>query len=113
MTRSARTSTPAAPAAAALPASFAGISSRPWRLGRLSSVLFAATGALMSTTSSQQGESIPGISHLVHLVSPGQATVVRFQPAAASEVETAARSRVQARRWDISTAQNDHVQRLP
>lgn len=41
--------------------------------GELSSVLFAATGALMSTTSSQQGESIPGISHLVHLVSPGKA----------------------------------------
>jgi stage V sporulation protein AD len=26
-------------------------------------VLFAATGALLSPTSSQQGESIPGISH--------------------------------------------------
>ena len=38
--------------------------------GELHSVLFAATGALMSPTSSQQGESIPGISHLVHLVSP-------------------------------------------
>ena len=31
-------------------------------------VLFMATGALMSPTSSQQGESIPGIAHLVHLV---------------------------------------------
>ena len=30
-------------------------------------VLFAATGALMSPTSSQQGESIPGIAHLVHI----------------------------------------------
>ena len=30
-------------------------------------VLFAATGALMSPTSVQQGESIPGIAHLVHL----------------------------------------------
>lgn len=29
--------------------------------------LFIATGALMSPTSSQQGESIPGIAHLVHL----------------------------------------------
>ena len=35
----------------------------------LNSVLFIGTGALMSTTSSQQGESIPGIAHLVHLVS--------------------------------------------
>lgn len=35
--------------------------------GELQSILFAATGALMSPTASQQGESIPGISHLVHL----------------------------------------------
>lgn len=33
--------------------------------GILKNVLFAATGALMSPTSSQQGESIPGISHLI------------------------------------------------
>lgn len=33
----------------------------------LKNVLFVATGALMSTTSSQQGESIPGIAHLIHL----------------------------------------------
>ena len=32
--------------------------------GRLKNILFAATGALLSTTSSQQGMSIPGISHL-------------------------------------------------
>lgn len=31
-------------------------------------VLFCATGALMSTTSSQQGESIPGICHAVELL---------------------------------------------
>lgn len=31
-------------------------------------ILFCATGALMSTTSSQQGESIPGICHLVEMV---------------------------------------------
>lgn len=37
---------------------------REWR-----NVLFTATGALMSPTSSQQGESIPGIAHLVQLVS--------------------------------------------
>lgn len=35
-------------------------------------VLFIATGALMSPTSSQQGESIPGIAHLVHLVTTMQ-----------------------------------------
>ncbi len=35
--------------------------------GELNSVLFAATGALMSPTIVQQGESIPGISHIVHL----------------------------------------------
>lgn len=35
--------------------------------GRLHNILLAATGALMSTTSSQQSESIPGISHLIHL----------------------------------------------
>lgn len=34
---------------------------------RFHRVLFAATGALMSTTSIQQGESIPGISHAVLL----------------------------------------------
>ncbi len=34
---------------------------------RLNDVLFVATGALMSTTSFQQGESIPGIAHLVHI----------------------------------------------
>ncbi len=36
--------------------------------GELHSVLFVGTGALMSPTTSQQGESIPGIAHLVHLV---------------------------------------------
>ncbi len=36
--------------------------------GIYKNVLFCATGALMSTTSSQQGESIPGICHLVHIV---------------------------------------------
>ncbi len=35
--------------------------------GTLKNILFMATGALMSTTSSQQGESIPGIAHLIHL----------------------------------------------
>ncbi len=36
--------------------------------GQWKSVLFAPTGALMSPTSSQQGESIPGICHVLHLV---------------------------------------------
>ena len=39
------------------------------RKGTLGDVLFVATGALMSPTSSMQGESIPGIAHLVHLSS--------------------------------------------
>ena len=38
-------------------------------LGELRNVLFCATGALMSPTSSMQGESIPAIAHLVHLTS--------------------------------------------
>ena len=38
------------------------------RRGELSNVLFAATGALMSPTIVQQGETIPGISHIVHLI---------------------------------------------
>ncbi|MGN1114236.1 MAG: stage V sporulation protein AD [Oscillospiraceae bacterium] len=33
--------------------------------GQLNNILFAATGALMSPTVNQQGESIPGISHAV------------------------------------------------
>ena len=37
--------------------------------GELHNVLFIGTGALKSTTSAQQGESIPGIAHLVQLVS--------------------------------------------
>ncbi len=35
--------------------------------GELNRILFMATGALMSPTSFQQGESIPGIAHLVEL----------------------------------------------
>ena len=35
----------------------------------LNNVLFIATGALMSPTSSQQGESIPSVAHLVNLKS--------------------------------------------
>ena len=32
----------------------------------LKSVLFVATGALMSTTTNQQGESIPAVAHLIY-----------------------------------------------
>ena len=39
------------------------------RAGRLRNVLFAATGALMSPTMSQQGETIPAISHAVWISS--------------------------------------------
>ena len=35
--------------------------------GEISNILFAATGALMSPLSIQQGESIPAISHLVNI----------------------------------------------
>lgn len=35
--------------------------------GNLNNILFIATGALMSPTSSQQGESIPSIAHLVNI----------------------------------------------
>lgn len=37
------------------------------RTGEFNNVLFAATGALMSPTTNQQGESIPSISHAVWL----------------------------------------------
>ena len=38
--------------------------------GDLKRIIFMATGALMSVTSSQQGETIPGIAHAVVLESP-------------------------------------------
>jgi len=37
------------------------------RKGNLNNVLFVATGALLSTTSTQQGESIPSIAHAVSI----------------------------------------------
>lgn len=37
--------------------------------GRLKSVLFVATGALLSATTAGQGKSIPSIAHLIHLTS--------------------------------------------
>lgn len=38
------------------------------RSGEYKSILFIATGALMSPTSVQQGESIPGVAHLIHFI---------------------------------------------
>ncbi len=38
--------------------------------GELKHILWIGTGALMSPASIQQGESIPGIAHLVHLQAP-------------------------------------------
>jgi len=38
--------------------------------GKLKRIIFMATGALMSLTSSQQGESIPGVAHALVLESP-------------------------------------------
>ena len=35
--------------------------------GELKNVLFMSTGALMSPTATMQGESIPGVAHLMHL----------------------------------------------
>lgn len=42
--------------------------------GKWQRVLFAATGALMSTVTSLQKESIPGIAHLVELRAPAERT---------------------------------------
>jgi len=41
------------------------------RAGRWNRILFCPTGALMSTTSAQQGESIPGICHAVAISTIG------------------------------------------
>lgn len=35
--------------------------------GQYSNILFVATGALMSPVSSREGESIPGVAHLVNI----------------------------------------------
>lgn len=43
---------------------------RQMEAGKLHNILFCATGALMSPTSSQQGESIPGVCHIVQLQAP-------------------------------------------
>ena len=38
--------------------------------GEIHRVLFMATGALLSTTSSQQGDTIPGVAHALTLEGP-------------------------------------------
>ncbi len=38
------------------------------RRGKIRNLLFVATGALMSPVSSREGESIPGVAHLLHFV---------------------------------------------
>ena len=38
--------------------------------GELRNILFCATGALMSPTSSQQGQAIPGVGHVGQLLGP-------------------------------------------
>lgn len=45
------------------------------RSGELSEVLFIGTGAMMSPSSTKQGEAIPGVAHLVHLTSPKRGEV--------------------------------------
>lgn len=46
---------------------FAGFIYKKLTEGVLNNVLFVATGALLSTTSSQQGESIPSIAHAISI----------------------------------------------
>ena len=46
---------------------FAGFIYKKLMEGVLNNVLFVATGALLSTTSSQQGESIPSIAHAISI----------------------------------------------
>lgn len=45
--------------------------------GEMKNILFCATGALLSPTLTSQGESIPGISHAVHISSDGESRKLR------------------------------------
>lgn len=40
--------------------------------GMLKNILFIGTGAMMSPSSTKQGEAIPAVAHLVHLTSPSE-----------------------------------------
>lgn len=46
---------------------FCGYILKKLREGQMKEILFLATGALLSTTSVQQGGAIPGIAHLLHI----------------------------------------------
>lgn len=50
---------------------FCGYVYREMQLGKIKNALLLSTGALLSTISSQQGESIPGIAHAVVLTTEG------------------------------------------
>jgi stage V sporulation protein AD len=50
---------------------FSGYVYKEMRLGKIRNALLISTGALLSTISSQQGESIPGIAHAVAVTSEG------------------------------------------
>lgn len=50
---------------------FCGYVYREMRLGKIKNALLLSTGALLSTISSQQGESIPGIAHAVAVTTEG------------------------------------------
>ena len=50
---------------------FCGYVYREMRHGKIKNALLISTGALLSTISSQQGESIPGIAHAVAVTSEG------------------------------------------
>jgi stage V sporulation protein AD len=45
---------------------------REMRLGKIKNALLISTGALLSTISSQQGESVPGIAHAVAVTTEGE-----------------------------------------
>lgn len=51
---------------------FSGYVYREMRLGKIKNALLISTGALLSTISSQQGESVPGIAHAVAVTSEGE-----------------------------------------
>ena len=51
---------------------FSGYIYQEMRLGKIKNALLISTGALLSTISSQQGESIPGIAHAVAVTTEGE-----------------------------------------
>jgi len=46
---------------------FSGYLYKLMKQGQISKLLLIATGALMNSTTSQQGESIPGIAHAISI----------------------------------------------